>query len=508
MPDDKKNVKDIIDFVVADLKSKSEGGGKVYRDEPILLRPASQLPGYLPPKYREMRKLITPYDTFSRSSSWIFCKQGRFMADFEDDYPFTGDFVRYFPTYQSMSDRELRGYFTFRTKVRNGKVEKAPLSFAFLYLYELINQIGVTDPLDGFRKLCTFKEAYTPLDAGIERYLAVWMTDYVVYYGLDRENLASSPETAFDNALLTLLDENASDEALFTALLSLSNYAAERSRCYKKHPALFAACTVRVWRLLEAYYAKNRKSPLVESLFGRPVSLPYYMFNSAVFYDEKKYADYTYEIAPNHRYTCKNGVWRCEKYYGSRAKNKTVGLILKTVDNAIRLRHGEKTLAATDAPQYLSAMCEQALAAVAASKRAAAIPKVEIDTTRLDAIRASAAATRDSLLTDEDRADDPLPAEAPALASPPEPVTEAASDAPLASDLPLDETETAFLRALLTGAPYRETLRGSGRLTSVVCDAVNDKLFDIFADTVIVFDGDDPVVLEDYAADIKEMLHL
>ena len=42
------------------------------------------------------------------------------MADFEDDCPYNGTFKSYFPTYNAMSDRQLRGYFTWRAQVRRG----------------------------------------------------------------------------------------------------------------------------------------------------------------------------------------------------------------------------------------------------------------------------------------------------------------------------------------------------------------------------------------------------
>ena len=34
------------------------------------------------------------------------------MEDFEDDFDYRGEFVRYFPTYQAMNDAQLRGYFS------------------------------------------------------------------------------------------------------------------------------------------------------------------------------------------------------------------------------------------------------------------------------------------------------------------------------------------------------------------------------------------------------------
>ena len=77
--------------------------------------------------------------------------------------------LHYYPTYQSLTDPELRGYFSWRTKLRRGDVQKTSLSYAFLYIYELLNQIGVTDPVDGYQKLKNFQSVYGGLDGGILR---------------------------------------------------------------------------------------------------------------------------------------------------------------------------------------------------------------------------------------------------------------------------------------------------------------------------------------------------
>lgn len=43
-------------------------------------------------------------------------------------------------------------------------------------------------------------------------------------------------------------------------------------------------------------------------------------------------------------------------------------------------------------------------------------------------------------------------------------------------------------------------------MPSVVAEQINEKLFDQFADTVILFDGDTPELIEDYADDLKGMI--
>ena len=88
----------------------------------------------------------------------IFYEQGMFMKDFEDHYEKKITCSAYYPRYQMMGYDQLRTYFTWRTQVREGYVEKTSLSYAFLYLYELLNHIGVENPQDGLEKLIKIQE--------------------------------------------------------------------------------------------------------------------------------------------------------------------------------------------------------------------------------------------------------------------------------------------------------------------------------------------------------------
>ena len=153
---------------------------KVFKDEPI--RPRQEAPvEKLPSLLRTARSLENSSGNQWQSRESVFLKQAKLLANYEDDYPFHGDVVRYYPTYQALTDQELRGYFSWRTKWRNGDHQKTSLSFAFLYIYELINQIGVSDTLDGYKKLTAFRDLYGEKDAGILSYIDKWITDYLVY---------------------------------------------------------------------------------------------------------------------------------------------------------------------------------------------------------------------------------------------------------------------------------------------------------------------------------------
>ena len=148
----------------------------VFQDEAIRPR---EVPSRvkLPPLLRTARSLESGIHQRWQSREGIFLQQARLLADYEDDYDYQGNVRCYYPTYQSLTDQELRGYFTWRTEVRRGEVRRVPTPFAFLYVYELINQAGVQDPEDGYRKLVHFQDAYGRLDDVILPYLRQWLVD-------------------------------------------------------------------------------------------------------------------------------------------------------------------------------------------------------------------------------------------------------------------------------------------------------------------------------------------
>ena len=95
--------------------------------------------------------------------------------------------------------------------MRRGIVEETSLSFAYVYLYELINGIGVAGPREGFRALESFWRSYREIAPEIDRFASVWLQDYVVYHGLPAELLEPYKALSFDRSLMALraADEHA-----------------------------------------------------------------------------------------------------------------------------------------------------------------------------------------------------------------------------------------------------------------------------------------------------------
>lgn len=505
----------------------------------------------VPERIRECRQMARSPQGYRMTKEELFFRQAQQMEDYEDDCLYPGDFTWYFPTYQAMNAAQLRGYFTWRTQVRQGNISPAPLSFAFVYVYELLHQIGADTPEKGFSLLKTFWEGYREYDIQLDRYLQNWLCDYVVYYNLDRELLLQSQDVMFDEAMLAFLTspQEGRDEEYFTAICALSRYNMEGSKFYKEYPEDVRRVTCGVFRALTAYYEKHGKKTLVEKYFGTLTTCAYQMFASAVFYDHKKYAEYEYTINPLHRYRCVNGRWSCEKYFGSRTKNKEMGFILHAIDARMRERYTYKSpLKPEGMTKLVMNIIEKEIDRLLEEKKKNAAPVIEIDVTKLSGIRRAAELTRERLIVEGSEEDAEADFVTPDETENPQGMDAETRHTPDAGDLErpavpppsvtilqegtgekqnadtgqlefawedhsgvqkptlLNEVESTLLRFLLDGTPYQEFLHERRQMLSVVVDAINEKLFDRFGDTVIVFEGDTPEVLEDYAEEAAEIL--
>ena len=99
----------------------------VFREEALPSRPERE-EEKLPSLLRTARSIENGIAGTFQSRESIFRKQAKLLAAYEDDYPFSTPVTRYFPTYQSLTDEELRGYFSWRTKLRQGQLRKTSLN--------------------------------------------------------------------------------------------------------------------------------------------------------------------------------------------------------------------------------------------------------------------------------------------------------------------------------------------------------------------------------------------
>ena len=594
-----QDVRELITRIMDEARGHSAArfSSDVYRDEPIL-KTGRQMVNYLPDRYREMRAISRwQDDPEGGAGRWLseaelFYRQGMLMADFEDDCPYHGTFKSYFPTYNAMSDRQLRGYFTWRAQVRRGTVEETSTSFAFVYLYELICGIGVADPREGFDLIRDFWQAYRVFEPGLDRFARVWLQDYAVYHGLDPHLLRGSKTVEFDRALVELRrasrdampaapvsapgeaprrrrknreptiplpPDDERESRLLAAIDALSSYAISSSRMMREHGRDLRHVACAVYVRMARYYDTHRKSGIIASLFGEETAMPYTMFGSAVFFSPERHGDCEYRLDPIHTYRCQSGFWECTRIHGSRQKSPKLGEMMRACDQRLRTAMGSKhPLKEEEIPKYLAKIIDEEIASWLSWSETHKPVEIDIDLSRLGAIRDAAAETREALLIDEER-DEGTPGHTPAdenagvpsetvesaiaagmeaapgedvdAAPAPEPAAGPTGIAPTAPDandaapapapiappepvsaepssIALTQRQRAYLVALLDrdDAAAEAALKAASTSEDMLVDAVNEALFDLVGDTVLEFGAQGPQVIEDYEEDVRGFL--
>lgn len=536
MPDIDK----ILEQLLSDPRlreGRAFASSRTYGDEPIIRR-GSQMHGFVPEPIKQLREMqVTPQGR-TWSEARLFFEQAKLLEDFEDHAPFVGQFISYYPTYRSMNDRQLRGYFTWRGNVRRGQIEDVSTSFAYVYIYELLMGVGAEPGTRAFEALETFYRAYRAFDqASMDRNVRPWLVDYVVDHGLDLKLAEPYTDAAHDKAISLLegidraavlsappkgsrrapLDFGALGEAaakLADAVDALSTWRLKDSRLYKKNPDDLAIVLLAVFIRLSRHYARTHNQGLVETLFGTRFPLRHLMYASAIHYEPAPHPDCVFELSATRRYICKNGSWACDGYHDGGAKSAKLGDLARAVDRQLRAAIDFPAQLKDHAePKYLVKMIDAEVADYLAYKEAHRPVVVDIDFSKLAQIRAAASVTQEALLVDEEREDEPQAegAEVPAAAEPePEPETSPEPSGGSAQGgqkdtFGLTAKERALVEALLAGgqAPAAKTS------ADLLVDAINEKLFDLVGDTVVEFGADGaPELIEDYADDVREALML
>ena len=245
--------------------------------------------------------------------------------------------------------------------------------------------------------------------------------------------------------------------------------------------------------MLLEYYNTPQNGNIYKKLFGKRLYEPHLIFDQAVFYEKAPHKDCVYEINEIYRYICRDNKWSIERFYPQKDKAGKVGSILKGIDSALRLKFGFKPqIKSPELSRDTERIIKETVDTAFAEERKAAAPKIEIDVSKLQSIRDTADITRDKLIVDEEEStEQSIPETEPAKA-----------------EATADEPYLKVLKALLCGADPEKAARDSGIMLTVAIDEINERLFDTFSDTVIIFDGDTPEIIEDYKEELKGMFNI
>lgn len=225
----------------------------------------------------EQVRVTVSYQT-SESS---FIKQAKQLVNHREPRADHVPFQAYWSTYNDMNRNQKRWYFYWRDQVRHGHYPDTSLSYVFVHVYELINNIGAKNPLDGYKQLRTlwmhYREAYPNLD----HYLVDWITDYIIVNRCPIDPLSLYAELPVqeslgyryaDLALHYYLDRSLKELPLFV-LDALTDYNIRRSRFYQsRYRVLLESTLQHVLAHLNAYLHQKSGKGIFEKYQPRSTS--------------------------------------------------------------------------------------------------------------------------------------------------------------------------------------------------------------------------------------------
>lgn len=495
---------------------------KIPSTKPMVVYPDTALPTTktqwrafdpnIPERIRGMLLLYEYKDGSFAQKCRNFYRQGKFMENYEDDAPWAGMYRRYFPTYHDLNIQQLRGYFTWRTRVRRGDFSPIATSLAYLYLYELLNGIGTSSPEDTLKKMQEFEVGFLNSgigDSGMRGNLHRWMLEYAVIHNVSPAIACRYVDLALikrDAALAVLRDpQESSDEEIFSALCIFAGKKLEQSpvvtKDQEKGKHLFAA----VWRHASETYASEDKN-FFTACFGEQKTFLWHPLGNAIYWEEDKHSDADYVLDECRSYHCRSGVWRVERYDNLYFDWTRFHSLLHESDRVLRryLKTGHYLRENPD-EAWATSYAEGVIQSEHAAELEAARPKITINFSSLEQIRQDALITRDSLLTEAemDMASDPGQEKQPE-----EPAHLIHQDETESTDSVLAAMDTPYrqiLFALLRGEPIKTYIKANRLMPSVVADTINEALFDEIGDNVLEYDGDTITVVEDYRDDVLQV---
>jgi hypothetical protein len=127
-------------------------------------------------------------EVWQRHSSHFLEDALDLAAVHEEEATFT-PFSKGFPTYSDMDRGQLKWFLYWRDQARLGIYLPGDTGYFLLHAYELINQVGVEEPMEGFQSLRQLWLAYRIAFPSLDELLVDWLADYLLVYGCPMDPL-------------------------------------------------------------------------------------------------------------------------------------------------------------------------------------------------------------------------------------------------------------------------------------------------------------------------------
>ena len=443
----------------------------------------------------------------------VFYLQAKFMEDFEDDYELQIPFSAYFPNYNMMSYHQLRTYFSWRTKIRQGEIKPLSLSYGFLYVYELLNNIKVKNSAEGLDKLLSFWQAYREFDSSMDKYLSRWLKDYHIYYP-QTQRFSDFIER---NNLEKYYTLPVSYERFFDLFSFVSRYDIKNSVFYKAgYDKNLIDCFDFVLEKLQK--ACGAKGISLFTVIFRPDkgAVIWYPFKDALFYEEFNQRDHSIVVNEKEVYYSYRKRWYFSSRITSSAGKSLITYLLRKTEAILRVKMNYKKALKCDVfsvdfgikeqlslkDEELEGLIEAAVLDYLKDLRKVV---VDVDSHALAKIRAEALLTQEKLLVDEQSADINNTGLVNKLKEDQE--VSLTGELPILKEDPfllfcqaLSDKEIQAIKCLLNNQKLKDFADSHKLMLEVLIEAINEKACEFINDNLI---GDDQKIYAEYQEELK-----
>lgn len=450
----------------------------------------------IPDKIIEMLHLYEYENHSFEQKCMNFYRQGKFMEAYEDHAPCRVYHTRYFPTYHDLNIRQLRGYFTWRTEARQGKIDSRGELYAYIYAYELLNDIGICSFIDGLEKLNQLKEVFQETGSQLVSHLNRWMLDYVIIHQIPRDlamKVIPSILMDEDQHLAILHDpQNYTEEEVFHAFFSFASRNTQKSIIFQNHQAKAKHLFASIWLYLAKNYQQDGQD-LFTLCFGKKTKFTWHPLSNAVYWSAFAKQDQFYSLNDARSYAYVDGDWYEERYDPLQINLSKIQGMLREIDRRLRqyLKVGHY-LRKNPEELWVSPYIDQVLEEEKRRELEKQRPQIQVNFSQLDKIRQDALITRDQLLTEEEIEED-------TKLKPEVKLSEEKIDG-------LDEIHGQILWALLKEKQVDTLIKEHHLLPSIVAETINEAFLDDIGDQILECDGKTITLIEDYKEDILDIL--
>ncbi len=462
----------------------------------------------------------------------LFYLQGSFMDDFSDNYNINIPCEYHTPTYNILNVYQLRSYFSWRTFIRKNEFKPTQISYVYLYIYELINKIGIKNDIDGLNKLLEIWHYYRKYDSKLDIYFPNWIKDYYIINNLKINYKTIEEEYPVEvknnqEIINEIMLGNYENKLEFYD--EESEYHILKSKIMEhKYSFIIEMIIPIIFKNLDKLFNMSGYS-FNEVLFGSTKQIDWEPFKWAIYYHNPIIEDFSFTLNENEKYLKIKDNYYKETFVKSPYYKSLMGYILKNIDITLRecfkisrnLKINNNMLESIleqDKELYAFLTNGKIIDIINITIKKYLIENktkinniinekrkqnIVIDSDKFDSIRASSNRVQEKLIVEEQEEIKPI------IEEKKEEIINESDDIFENLIVNLNSVELEFIKKIINLENRNDLLNFSKEnniLYEVMIENINSKALDSIGDNLIEDYGDETIIYAEYIEKVKEKL--